>query len=198
MLDDHQHRSISPAIPRFAVGIEAAHRRYVDEQEAEWQERGRGVRNPLLTAVLDLRSEGLDAIKLHSGGKDPARGGAAHPIPSARTAVAWWAEDPTSNVAVVTGGRGHLAAVDLDGPYAMEWWREFEERHGPMPTRTVVTGREDGGRHLWFRVQAALVGTKAVQRNVDLAPGVQFKGARGYVVCPPSIHKSGTLSVNLG
>lgn len=53
--------------------------------------------------------------------------------------------------------------------------------HGPLPpTLTAITGRGDGGHHLWLtRPPGRLTGR--------LLPGVDLK-ASGYVVAPPSIH----------
>jgi hypothetical protein len=54
--------------------------------------------------------------------------------------------------------------------------------HGPLPpTLTAMTGRGDGGRHLWWlRPPGRLTGRRL--------PGIDVKTDGGYVVAPPSIH----------
>jgi hypothetical protein len=60
---------------------------------------------------------------------------------------------------------------------------DLEREHGPLPpTRVSVSGRGDGGQHLWFlhpggRLSAARLG-----------PGVDLKTHAGYVLLPPSRH----------
>lgn len=55
------------------------------------------------------------------------------------------------------------------------------DQHGPLAaTLTAMTGRGDGGRHLWWlRPPGRLTGR--------LLPGIDLKTS-GYVVAPPSIH----------
>jgi hypothetical protein len=54
--------------------------------------------------------------------------------------------------------------------------------HGPLPAiLAAVTGRGDGGRHLWWvRPQGRLTG-----RHL---PGIDVLGSGRYVVAPPSVH----------
>lgn len=59
----------------------------------------------------------------------------------------------------------------------------LEDKHGPLPeTLTTISGRGDGGRHLFFRRPA---GKLTASR---LGPGIDLKTPSGYVVMPPSIH----------
>jgi hypothetical protein len=59
---------------------------------------------------------------------------------------------------------------------------ELESRTGPLPTTlTAWSGRNDGGRHLYFKRPAGqLVSTK-------LPDGIDLK-INGYCILPPSIH----------
>lgn len=60
---------------------------------------------------------------------------------------------------------------------------ELEQRHGRLPeTLTTISGRGDGGRHLFFRRPSGKLTSKR------LGPGVDLKTSSGYVVMPPSIH----------
>lgn len=59
---------------------------------------------------------------------------------------------------------------------------ELEAQHGPLPaTLTGVTGRGDGGRHLWYlRPEGHLTGR--------LLPGVDVLHGAKYAVVEPSMH----------
>jgi hypothetical protein len=52
-------------------------------------------------------------------------------------------------------------------------------------TVTVITG--GGGEHLWFDRQGKPYGNS----TKGLPPGVDIRGLGGYIVAPPSLHKSG-------
>jgi P4 family phage/plasmid primase-like protien len=58
------------------------------------------------------------------------------------------------------------------------------------PTRTALTGRGDGGQHFYFGARSPLAG-----KELDQLPGIDIKGAGGYVVAPPSVHATGRLYV---
>lgn len=68
-----------------------------------------------------------------------------------------------------SGGRDSIAAL--------------ERQHGPLPeTLTTVSGRGDGGRHLFYRRPSGKLSARR------LGPGIDLKTSSGYVVLPPSIH----------
>jgi hypothetical protein len=94
----------------------------------------------------------------------------------------WWAHRPQANV----GARvpASLLVLDVDPRHGgQERLVQLEREHGPLPpTRTSVSGRGDGGRHLWFlhpggRLSAARLGA-----------GLDLKTHTGYVLLPPSRH----------
>ncbi len=59
----------------------------------------------------------------------------------------------------------------------------LEAKHGTLPgTLTTISGRGDGGRHLFFRRPPGRLTGK------HLGPGIDLKTSSGYVVMPPSIH----------
>ncbi|GAA4924487.1 bifunctional DNA primase/polymerase [Actinoplanes utahensis] len=93
----------------------------------------------------------------------------------------WWTFWPRANVGLRTGVVMDVA--DVDSP---EGWRGL--RHvlgGDTPAGPQVrTG--SGGRHLWFR-------PTGYGNRVRLLPGVDWRGAGGYVLAPPSRHASGAV-----
>ncbi len=102
--------------------------------------------------------------------------------------AAWWDGIHLYNVGIATGGGLVVLDVDINhyaGKYGDETLAELERQHGPLPdTWTCLTG--GGGIHYYFRCDdpALTVGT-------GFAPGLDYRGAGGYVVAPPSVHESG-------
>ncbi len=109
-----------------------------------------------------------------------------HGFYDASTDVEWadqyWTDHPDHGI----GARPHPGQIVLDvdprhgGDVALA---ELEAEHGPLPeTMTTISGRGDGGRHLWFD------GVHAPVRST-LCPGVDILcHERNFVVMPPSQH----------
>jgi putative DNA primase/helicase len=99
------------------------------------------------------------------------------------TIAEWAARWPFANVALVTGGA--FVVLDIDprnrGTESLD---ALTATHGALP-ETVETITGGGGRHIFFSSPADPL------RSGQLAPGVDFKAAGGYVVAPPSLHASG-------
>jgi hypothetical protein len=90
----------------------------------------------------------------------------------------WWEQIPDANIGIATG-HGFFV-VDLDGPAAALWADANE-----LPdTLTAITAK---GRHLFY----ALPPNTSVRNSAgQVAPGVDIRGTGGYVVAPPSVHRS--------
>ena len=113
-------------------------------------------------------------------------GRTGHGFYDASTDSAWvdrhWGEHPDHGVAarpcpdqfVLDVDPRHGGDIGLAG---------LEARHGALPeTFTVISGRGDGGRHLWFSGVAGPVRSR-------LCPGVDvISHSKGVVVMPPSVH----------
>jgi len=110
----------------------------------------------------------------------------------------WWREQwrhkdrivytPGANVGIACGEASNLTVVDLDdrpeqgrnGPAALA---DLEARHGALPPGPVVC--RGTSRHLYFQHVQGL-------RNANgVLPGVDLKVDGGYIVAPPSIHRTG-------
>ena len=102
----------------------------------------------------------------------------------ADTIIRWWTKWPAANIGVCTGSRsGGLVVLDVDadrdGP------EELQKLPEPLPeTPMALTG--GGGMHFFF------LSIQPVPNSVDLiARGIDVRGEEGYVVAPPSLHRSG-------
>jgi hypothetical protein len=149
-----------------------------------------------LTAALAYARHGIPVLPVHSpaasGGCSCGRAGCDRPgkhprLPHGLTDAStdprriemWWGRWPDANVGLRTGIEMDVADVD-----SVEGWHAL--RHllgGAMPVGAQVrTG--GGGWHFWFA-------TTGFGNRVRLLPGVDWRGAGGYVVAPPSTHASG-------
>jgi hypothetical protein len=92
---------------------------------------------------------------------------------------AWWGRWPIAMIGVRVPYS--CIVVDVD-PRNNGDLAQLETLTGPLPsTLTVWSGRNDGGRHLYFRrPPGPLTSTK-------LPTGIDLK-ANGYCIAPPSIH----------
>lgn len=106
--------------------------------------------------------------------------------------------DATTDVATVAGWWGgryagcniggrvpdSMIVIDIDPRNGgMDAIGALQAEHGPLPpTLTTVSGRGDGGAHLFYRRPHG----KLTSRR--LGAGVDLKTSTGYVVLPPSIH----------
>ncbi|WP_405413358.1 bifunctional DNA primase/polymerase [Streptomyces decoyicus] len=92
----------------------------------------------------------------------------------------------------------HLIGIDLDtknGADGLTALRFLAEQHGfPIPpTVTVLT--PSGGRHLWFTGPPAPPVPNSVGR---IAPGIDIRGAGGYLVGPGSLTAHGRYALAPG
>lgn len=100
---------------------------------------------------------------------------------------AWWKRWPTANVAIATGTESNLIVIDVDPDKGgADGLADLEIEHGRIPnTVTVITG--SGGAHYYLEHPR----DRRIGNRVNLYPGVDVRGDGGYVVAPPSNHRSG-------
>lgn len=94
----------------------------------------------------------------------------------------WWRRWPDANIGLATGELSGVVVLDLDGDIAT---REALNRGvdiGPL----AYTGRV-GGRHLYFKYRADAPTIFSKPKTI----GIDFRGQGGYVLLPPSLHRSG-------
>jgi Bifunctional DNA primase/polymerase, N-terminal/Primase C terminal 1 (PriCT-1) len=144
----------------------------------------------MFAAAMRLASKGLRVFPVKERQKEPAvaKGCLAATIDS-DVIASWWTADPDFNIGIACGPASGMFAIDIDGPDAEVEIAKLEVLHGPLPaTVEVITPRP--GRHLYFAWPA---GHDLRNSAGKLAPGIDVRGAGGYVLAPPSVHPSGRL-----
>jgi hypothetical protein len=150
----------------------------------------------LLVAALSYARAGLAVLPLHTPqptgrcscrradcervGKHPRL---PHGLTQASTDPgqlrAWWTRWPGANLGLRTGGLADVCDIDSDaGRDALLNLLGPQMPHGPL----VRTG--SGGWHLYLAATGH-------GNRVGLLPDVDWRGAGGYVVAPPSLHACG-------
>ncbi|WP_034213762.1 bifunctional DNA primase/polymerase [Actinoplanes subtropicus] len=151
----------------------------------------------LLTAALAYARHGIPVLPVHTPdpscgcscdkgvrcdrpGKHPRlRHGLTEATTDPRLIDVWWSRWPEANVGLRTGITMDVADID-----SAEGWHGLTHLLGGElpPGPRVRTG--GGGWHLWFRPMG-------FGNRVGLLPGLDWRGAGGYVVAPPSRHVRG-------
>lgn len=113
-------------------------------------------------------------------GKAPAtRHGFKDATTDLRVIDQWWTENPNYNIGLpVLDGEVVLDVDPRSG--GLEGLAQLAE----LPaTNTCITGRGDGGKHLWFKVGPGVFTDRNLPDGIDIRVG-----GRHYLVGPPSIH----------
>lgn len=103
------------------------------------------------------------------------------------TVKQWWnyTQQTVWNVGIATGKKSGITVIDIDpGHGGMEAWQKICATYNIPDTYTVRTG--SGGYHFYFKYNAAV---KTATNT--FGPGIDTRNDGGYVVAPPSRHKSG-------
>lgn len=100
---------------------------------------------------------------------------------------AWWRRWPHANVGINTGKASGLVVLDVDPDHGgITTLRTLVADHGRLPSGLRArTG--SGGWHLYFAHPGGTVPNSAGR----LGPGLDIRGDGGYVIAPPSNHRSG-------
>jgi Bifunctional DNA primase/polymerase, N-terminal len=119
-------------------------------------------------------------------GKHPLGSLVSHGVKDATTnrarVLAWWTSHPQANIGLATGHR--FDVLDVDGPAGEQAIRTLAAAHGLESSGPLV--RTGGGGWHYYLAATGLG---------NVRPGelehVDWRGRGGYVVAPPSRHRSG-------
>ena len=143
----------------------------------------------VLPVALDYYQRGFCIVPQLPGEKHPAI--KWKPFQESRPELQqvedWYAQWPNAGIAVILGPVSNLFAIDVDGPEAHE---ALLTKLGSEPVAPkVLSGSGKPHRyHLFFR-HPAEIPTNA--KFTPWHPKLEFRGHRGIIILPPSLHKSG-------
>lgn len=152
--------------------------------------------NRLLTAALEYAAAGFRVLPISQNKKALVKWKDVEPPTTDESIIReWWKKFPRANIALATGetaSGSFLTVVDTDykpdkGVNGFEALYDWQKENGVLPeTLTAKTG--GGGYHYYFFTD------KPYKNRTDIlgsGSGVDVRSAGGYVVAPPSVHKSG-------
>jgi hypothetical protein len=193
-----------PVFPEVCENSDSLHTTCATDSESE-------VDPPKLNAALQSIAAGIAVLALfgvsdgicdcpqgsecRSAGKHPyarfSPNGVHSATLDAATARMWFAKDPRLNFGQAMGGALNLFAVDIDPRNEGDAsYHDLLQAHGDdafPDTREKTTG--GGGWHKLYRLAKPLQGNGELKAK--LAPGVDVKGAGGYIVAALGDHVSG-------
>jgi Bifunctional DNA primase/polymerase, N-terminal len=119
-------------------------------------------------------------------GKHPLGSLVPHGLKEATTnrarVLAWWTQQPQANIGLATGYR--FDVLDVDGPTGAQAIRIFAGEHGLHSSGPLV--RTGGGGWHFYLAPTGLGNNRPMGLE-----HVDWRGRGGYVVAPPSRHRSG-------
>jgi hypothetical protein len=99
----------------------------------------------------------------------------------------WFGGFATNNIGIATGAISGIVVIDVDTRHGGDQsLQELETKHGALPM-TLRWRTGGGGEHILFRHPGGTIRNSAGQ----LGSGLDVRGDGGYIVAPPSRHKSG-------
>ncbi len=145
--------------------------------------------NLMLRAALAYAHHDRDVFPCHPKGKIPlTEHGLKDATRDPAIIQAWWARWPDANIGVAMGSG--LFALDIDVTNGTDGYKtlaHLESMRGPLP----VTPRQhtpSGGAHLLFKLPEGVVIPNSAGK---LGPGLDTRGAGGYIVVAPSLGPDG-------
>lgn len=98
----------------------------------------------------------------------------------------WWTKWSDSNIGIRTGVESRIWALDVDKKSnGYESLENLQKKYEKLPrTWTTITGGE--GQHHIFSTD-----DPSIKNRAGILPGLDVRGEGGYIVAPPSSHKSG-------
>src|SRR5690606_13129278 len=145
----------------------------------------------LMQAALEYARRGWRVFPCRPGDKRPMKGfrWRDEATIDEETIKRWWKRWPEANIGLATGGGRDgdgVVELDVDGEEGKRCLRELEVAYCPLP-RTLEARTGGGGRHIFFKAPNWYIPNSAnkIGRKLDI------RGDGGYIVAPPSIHRSG-------
>lgn len=152
-----------------------------------------------LDAALEYRARGWSVVPAHTATvrgcsclNDSCDAVGKHPrikwkpyqdrLPTDEEIRTWWRRWPDANVAILTGAISGIVVVDIDPRHG----GDESIRDIPNLTDTLTAKTGGGGEHLYWQHPG-----HPVPNAAGVRPGIDVRGDGGYVLAPPSGHRSG-------
>lgn len=97
-------------------------------------------------------------------------------LPDDKTLKRWFIDNPSNNIAILTGKASRLFVIDIDDPSKADGYKQRYPTH-------VMARSPKGGLHLYYHMPDTEVSTTTVAK---LETGVDTRGEGGYIVAAPS------------
>ena len=108
-------------------------------------------------------------------------------LPDRDTQLAWWHLSPCAQIALITGARSQVIAIDADPRHGGSL-EAFYARGWPRLTPTARSGGSvegDGGGHAYYRYPDDGLGVPSAP---TYATGCEVHGNNAVMILPPSLH----------
>jgi len=138
----------------------------------------------MMLHALRYAADGFAVFPCRPGDKQPlgslVPNGCLDATTDADTIRGWWTKCPNANIGLATGSKSGLSVIDLDGV-------EGVASGNRLRLSSPITALTGNGKQLFY------ADTEGKLRNSakKISPGVDVRGAGGYVVVCPSIHPNG-------
>ncbi len=140
--------------------------------------------------VYGIRADGACAcgnLNCSSPGKHPKSKNGSKDATVDELKIRQFCQSGTTNIGIATGRTSCLCILDVDPKNGGD--RSFLEiinKFGPLPKTIVALTGSEGGRHYYFKYPIC-----GMRNKTNILPGLDIRGDGGFVVAPPSLHKSG-------
>jgi putative DNA primase/helicase len=142
---------------------------------------------PTASGGCSCRKDDCEDIGKHPRWSDTIKHGFKDATTDEATIRRWWGMWPAANIGIATGAAAGLVVLDEDSYKGGDQSRlDLEHTYRPLP-ETVLSLTGGGGVQYFFEHPGIPV-KNAVQ---TLGVGLDIRGDGGYVIAPPSLHKSG-------
>ena len=142
----------------------------------------------MIDHALWYRNQGMSVIPQMPGAKRPLVRWKQFQssLPSVELITRWWTRWPDAGICLILGPVSGIVAVDVDSLQAQDVF--FQLLGGAPQTATALSGSRRPGKAHYFYVAPDF---PTAARHTPLGRQLEFRGAGGYVVLPPSLHPSG-------
>lgn len=140
------------------------------------------MRETILKFALAYASAGLPIFPL--SGKQPATRHGFKDATTDRDQILEWFDNNQQHNIGLPLPKG-TCALDVDPRSGgLHGLAELETNYAPLPETTVtISGRNDGGKHYYFKVPPGRLTDRNLPEGIDIRVG-----ERHYLVAPPSVH----------